>query len=128
MKWKGEEESLNGIFFKDVNNDLTPKMIRGIEERVRNSFVIKHSYAYQLRNIETEETMAYFQNKRSPWFERISEAGQWLEEQEKNRLQNENIERQDKKWVFEANLMVNIKEIKGDFMVDSLHLPLFPLY
>ena len=127
MKWKGEEESLNGIFFKDVNNDLTPKMIRGIEERVRNSFVIKHSYAYQLRNIETEETMAYFQNKRSPWFERISEAGQWLEEQEKNRLQNENIERQDKKWVFEANLMVNIKEIKGDFMVDSLHLPLFPL-
>ena len=72
--------------------------------------------------------MAYFQNKRSPWFERISEARQWLEEQEKNRLQNENIERQDKKWVFEANLMVNIKEIKGDVMVDSLHLPLFPLY
>ena len=103
-------------------------MICGVKERVRNSFVIKHSYASQLRNIETEETMAYFQNKRSPWFERISEAGQWLEEQEKNRLQNENIERQDKKWVFEANLMVNIKEIKGDFMVDSLHLPLFPLY
>ena len=72
--------------------------------------------------------MAYFQNKRTPWFERISEAEQWLEEQEKNRLQNENIERQDKKWVFEANLMVNIKEIKGDVMVDSLHLPLFPLY
>ena len=56
-------------FFKDVNNDLTSKMIRGIEERVRNCFVIKHSYAYQLRNIVTEETMANFQNKRSPWFE-----------------------------------------------------------
>ena len=66
-------------FFKDVNNDLTPKMIRGIEETVRNSFLIKHSYAYQLRKIETEETMAYFQNKRSPWFERISEARQWFE-------------------------------------------------
>ena len=67
-------------FFKDVNNDLTPKMIRGIEERVRNSFAIKHSYAYQLRSIETEETMAYFQNKRSPWFERKSEARLWFEE------------------------------------------------
>ena len=61
-------------------------MIRGIEERVRNSFVIKHSYAYKLRNIDTEETMAYFQNKRSPWFKRMSEARLCLEEQEENRL------------------------------------------
>ena len=79
-EFSGEDEVERGRriakwrFFKDVNNDLTPKMIRGIEERVRDSFVIKHSYAYQLRNTETEETMAYFQNKRSPWFERISEA------------------------------------------------------
>ena len=51
----------------DVNNDLT----RGIEKRVRNSFLIKHSYAYHLRNIEAKETMAYYQNKRSPRFERI---------------------------------------------------------
>ena len=93
-------------------------MIRGIKERVRNSFVIKHSYAYQLRNIETEETMAYFQNKRSPWFERISEARQWLEEQEENRLQSENIERPDKKWVFEANLMVEVK------IIEDLQAPL----
>ena len=66
-------------------------MIRGVKERVRNSFVIKHSYAYQLRNIETEETMAYFQNKRGPWFERMSEARLLLEEQEENSLQSENI-------------------------------------
>ena len=93
-------------------------MIRGIEERVRSSFVIKHSYAYLLRKIETEETMAYFQNKRSPWFERISEARQWLEEQEENRLQSENIERPDEKWVFEANLMVEVK------IIEDLQAPL----
>ena len=91
MKWRAEEESRNGFFFKDVNNDLTPQMICGIKERVRNSFVIKHSYASQLRNIETEETMAYFQNKRGPWFERMSEARLLLEEQEENSLQSENI-------------------------------------
>ena len=66
-------------------------MIRRIKERVRISFVIKHSYAYQLRNIETEETMAYFQNKQSAWFKRMSEARLLLEEQEENSLQSENI-------------------------------------
>ena len=67
-------------------------MIRGIEEKVRNS------HAYQLWNIETEETMAYF-HKRSPWFERMSEARLLLEEQEENRLQSENIERPETQWV-----------------------------
>ena len=66
-------------------------MICGIKERVRNSFVIKYSYASQLRNIETEETMAYFQNKRRPWSERMSEARLLLEEQKENSLQSENI-------------------------------------
>jgi len=33
-------------FFKDLNNDLTPKIICGIEKRVRNWFVVKNSYAY----------------------------------------------------------------------------------
>ena len=44
-------------FFQDVDKDLTSKMISGIEKSVRNSFVIKHSYAYQLRNIETGNTL-----------------------------------------------------------------------
>ncbi|CAH3185073.1 unnamed protein product, partial [Porites evermanni] len=60
-------------------------------KRVRNSFLIKQIYAYQLRNIEAKETMAYYQDKRSPRFERISQARQWLEEQEENRLQGEKI-------------------------------------
>lgn len=51
--------------------------------------MIKQIYAYQLRNIEVKETMAYYQDKRSPRFERISQARQWLEEQEENRLQGE---------------------------------------
>ena len=42
----------------------------------------------------------------------MSEARLWLEEQEENRLQSENIERPDTKWVFEANLMVEVKIIE----------------
>ena len=75
VKWR--------FIFGDVNNDLNPKMIHKIEKSLRNSFVIKHSYAYELRNIETEKTLVYFQNKRSPWFETMSEERQWSEEQEK---------------------------------------------
>ena len=93
-------------------------MIRGIKERVRNSFVIKHSYAYQLRNIETEETMAYFQNKQSAWFKRMSEARLLLEEQEENSLQSENIQCPGTKWVFEANLLVEVK------IIEDLQAPL----
>ena len=62
--------------------------------------------------------MAYFQNKRSPWFERISEARKWLEEQKENRLQSENIEGPDKKWVFEVNLMVGVE------IIEDLQAPL----
>ena len=69
-----------------------------------------------------------FRTKEAPGLKEYRKRDNGWKNRKKNRLQNENIERQDKKWVFEANLMVNIKEIKGDFMVDSLHLPLFPLY
>ena len=41
--------------------------------------------------------MGYYQNRRSPWFERLPEARRWLEEQEENRLQGENIDRPDTK-------------------------------
>ena len=56
-------------FLHDVNRNLTTKAFQTIEKTVRNSFAIKQSYAYQLRNIETGNTMAYYQNRRSPWFD-----------------------------------------------------------
>ena len=101
-------------------------MIRGIEKRVKNSFLIKHSYAYQLRNIEAKETMAYYQNKRTPWFERISQARQWSEEQEENSLQGEKIERPNTKSRFEKNLMVEVKIVEdpqAPLHVGAGHLP-----
>ena len=57
--------------------------------------------------------MAYFQ-KRSPWFERMSEARLLLEEQEENRLQSENIERPET----QGFLMVEVK------IIEDLQAPL----
>ena len=51
MKWKGEEESRNGVFFKDVNNDLTPRMSEArlcLEEKEENRL--------QSKNIERPDT------------------------------------------------------------------------
>ena len=42
----------------------------------------------------------------------MSQARLWLEEQEENRLKSENIQRPDTKWVFEANLMIEVKIIE----------------
>ena len=52
------------------------------------------------------DTMAYYQNWRSPWFERLTKARRSLEEREENRLQGENIHRPNTKWSFEYNLIV----------------------
>ena len=102
-KFAGEVEEERGRIFTKCgvfchkNKDFTTGLFREIEKNVRNSSVIKHNYAYQLQNIETGFTMGYYQNRRSPWFERLPEARRWLEEQEENHLQGENIDRPDTK-------------------------------
>lgn len=55
-----------------MNRKLTTKAFQMIERTVRNSFTIKQSYAYQLRNIETGNTMAYYPNPQKPlaWFDK----------------------------------------------------------
>lgn len=73
-------------FLLDVKNNLTTKAFQKIEKTEKNSFFIKHGYAYQLRNFEKGDTVAYYQNRRSPWFERPQETRRWLEEQEENLL------------------------------------------
>ena len=98
-------------FLLDVKNNLTTKAFQKIEKTAKNSFFIKHGYAYQLRNIEKGDTVAYYKNRRSYWFERPQEARRWLEEQEENLFQGEDVDRPNTKWSYEDNLMVEIKII-----------------
>lgn len=99
-------------FLLDVKNNLTTKAFQKIEKTAKNSFFIKHGYAYQLRNIEKGDTVAYYKNRRSYWFERPQEARRWLEEQEENLFQGEDVDRPNTKWSYENNLMVEIKIIE----------------
>ena len=70
--------------------------------------------------------MAFYQNRRSPWFDKMSETKQWLDEQKETRHQGENIDRPHTKWAFEDNLMVEIKIIEDPqtpLHVGAGHLP-----
>ena len=82
-----------------------------IREKVNTSFYARHIFSNQLRNIEDGTVIVYYINKGSPWFNNFSDAEKWLSEREKVRLDSDNIERPNTKWVFEAYFNVDVKVV-----------------
>ena len=102
----------NGNFVSNLNNLLVSQMMDKIRDSVHNRFKINYSYIYLLRNIETNKTLVWFQDRqKSPWFATHGDAQAWLEQQEERRLGGENINRPNTKFVFEKHLSVQIKVI-----------------
>lgn len=67
-----------------VFDQCEQKASQKIQKTVGSSFIIKHSYAYHLRNIETGETVAWYQNLKSPWFDNMAEAKNGWKRKKKN--------------------------------------------
>ena len=115
IEYDGEEERgqrfIRWRFIRGLERDLTPEFITKIREKVHTSFYARHIFSYQLRNIEDDSSMVMYTNIGSPWFERFSEAEKWLSEREKVRLDPDNINRPDTKWVFENHFNVDIKVV-----------------
>ena len=111
------EESKEGRRFKrwriiqDLEKDLTPDFMTKIREKVNTSFIARHIYGNQLRNIEDGTVFVYYINKGSPWFNNFSDAEKWLSEREKVRLDSDKIERPNTKWVLEAYFNADVKVI-----------------
>ena len=82
-----------------------------IREQVNTSFYARHIFSYQLRNIEDDSLILMYTNIGSPWFKRFSDAEKWLSDREKVRLDPDNINRPDTKWVFEAHYNVDVKVV-----------------
>ena len=105
IEYKGEEVKgrrfIRWRFIRGLERDLTPDLMTKIREKVKTSFYARHIFSYQLRNIEEDSSMVMYTNKGSPWFERFSDAEKWLSERKKVRLDPDNINRLDTKWVFE---------------------------
>ena len=109
-EYEGEEvrgrRFIRWRFIRDLERDLTSDFMTKIREKVNTSFYVRHIFSYQLRNIEDNSLMVMYTNKGSPWFERFSDAEKWLSEREKERLDPDNINRSDTKWVFEITSML----------------------
>ena len=87
-------------------------MMDKIRDSVHHRFKINCSYIYLLRNIETNKTLVWFQDRqKSPSFATHGNAQAWLEQQEERRLGGENINRPNTKFVFGKHLSVQIKII-----------------
>ena len=96
---------------RDLEKDLTPDFMTKIREKVNTFFYARHIFSYQLRNIEDGSLMLNYTNIGSPWFERFSDAEKWLSDREKKRLDPDNINRPNTKWVFEAHYNVDVKVV-----------------
>ena len=96
---------------RDLEKDLTPVFMEKIRKKVNTSFYARHIYGNQIRNIEDGTVIVYYTNNGSPWFDNFSDVEKWLSEQEKVRLDPDNINRPDTKWVFEAHFNVDVEVI-----------------
>ena len=114
-EYEGEEERgrrfIRWRLIRDLEKDLTPVFMKKIREKVNTYFYARHIFSNKLRNIEDGMVIAYYINKGSPWFNNFSDAEKWLSEREKVRLDSDNIERPNTKWVFEAYFNVDAKVI-----------------
>lgn len=82
-----------------------------LEKAVDKIHKLRYSYAYKLRNIENEETMADYKDNASPWFENLRATAKWLKEKKKNVFDERELRLRISKWVFENHLMVEAKAV-----------------
>ena len=81
---EGAKRIINWRFFEGVENFLAPKIMSKLEKAVDKIHKLRYSYAYKLRNIENEETMADYKDNASPWFENLRATAKWFKEKKKN--------------------------------------------
>jgi len=85
-------------FMKRLGRNLTPDFMVKIRERVTTSFYVRRVYAYQLRNIEDGTIIVYYSNhKGSQWFDKLEDAGKWLNREEEQRIDLEKTDRPNTK-------------------------------
>ena len=115
-EYEGVEESkgrryIRWRFVAGLNKDLTPRFMEKIRENVGTSFYMRHVYSSILQNIEDGTRITYYQNKGSPWMKTYADAEKWIREREEIRLDPDNTERPDTKWIFESHFNVDVKVV-----------------
>ena len=95
----------------NLESSIAAQINHSIEERVRSRFKLEIKSWIQLRNIEDESTMDWYNTDlgESPWFETLVESHDWVSRQEEARLSN--LNRPNTKWSYEFTKAVYVKVI-----------------
>ena len=121
VRREGQEEGVeNGrgrrfirwTFTKSLRTNQTVAVMVKLRQNINRAFYIRYNYAYVLVNNETGLRMVYYKQQRgSPWINNFAEAGRWVNEQENNRLNLDNIERPNTKWTFIKFSNIEVKAV-----------------
>ena len=99
-------------FDKRLRANQMAAVMAKLRQNINQAFYIRYNYAYVLVNNETGLRMVFYkQQKGSPWMNDFAEAERWVNEQENNRLNLDNIERPNTKWMFIKFSNIEVKAV-----------------
>jgi len=104
-------------FIRGLEKALTRNFMEKIRENVSTAFSLRDVFSYQLRNLEVEDegenetVILHYTNHGSPWINSLAKAEEWLNRQEKRRLELEGVTRPNTKRVFESFFNVDLKVV-----------------
>ena len=99
-------------FDKRLRANQMAAVMAKLRQNINQAFYIRYNYAYVLVNNETGLRMVFYkQQKGSPWMNDFAEAERWVNEQENNRLNLDNIEWPNTKWTFIKFSNIEVKAV-----------------
>ena len=101
-------------FTENLEGSIADQIQTNIVEHVKARFMLKLSSFVELRNIEDNTLMEFYQRPEesggiSPWFETLTASEDWVRRQEEARLHS--MRRPNTKWVYERTKIVYAKVI-----------------
>ena len=109
--WRGRR-FIRWVFVKRLGANQATSVIAKVRQNIKRAFYIRYNYVYVLVNNKTGLRMVFYkQQKGSPWINNFAEAERWVNEQENNRLNLDNIERPNTKWTFVTFSNIDVKAV-----------------
>jgi len=116
-KESGEEKGRRYVrwrYSRWLNRSVAPRAMTNIEERVKVAYYLRYSYSYLLTYFDGDKSYVqeFWKNVGdAPFIRENDEAEQYLEDQERRRLEMAGVEKPNSKWSFLRFHKVDVKVI-----------------
>lgn len=89
---------IRSTFARRMRQNKTLSIMENFRQNINSAFYIKYNYSYVLENNETRLRIVYYKPQRgSPWINTFADSERWLNAQENQRLNLDNIDRPNTK-------------------------------